>query len=375
MLFSDNSTNNLNGRNLFLQDGNAGITVRFAANHTFPIGTDLEVAVSGLELSEFNGLLQVNNVPLANAGSQGAGTLPTPRSTTVAQLLANAEAWESTLVKIDPAALTGAATLGNNLTVTDPSGSVSLFTFNTATFASTPVPSGNIALTAIVSSFNGPQLVIRNASDVVGGNTGGGGGGGGELITAAELRTLFAGGATAVPAGKTIEGVVISDFTPQNITGRNLVLQTGESGIVVRLTANHSFPLNANLRVNIGGLELSEFNGLLQINNVPNANASSSGAGTSPTPREATVQQILANAEAWESTLVRISNATFSGANTYEGTLNVTDGSGSTIFMFTRGQATFAATSRPTTPVTLTAILGQFNDLQLNLRNLADVVQ
>lgn len=372
IVISDFTTRNLNSRNLVLQDGNAGILIRFAADHSFARGTDLEVTVSGLELSEFNGLLQVNNVPLGNAGNQGAGTEPTPREVTVATITANPNSYESTLVSILNASLSGAATLGSNLTVTDASGAMPMFNFSSSTFASVPVPTNAVTVTAIVGDFNGVQLNLRDGDDIDGGNGGGGGGGDPVAVTAAELRDLFAGGAGLVPANRFIEGIVVSDVAAGNTTNRNLALQTGESGIIIRFAEAHTYPLSQSLRINIGGLELSEFNGLLQVNNAPIANVTNNGAGTAPTPREATIAEIAANAEAWESTVVLITGATISGSSVYDGLLSVSDATGS-IGMFTRAQADFAGEAIPSGTVELTAVVSQFNDVQIFIRNLDDV--
>mgnify|MGYP005991170907 CR=1 FL=1 len=359
IVISDFTTSNINSQNLVLQDGNAGILIRFTSDHSFARGTDLEVTVSGLELSEFNGLLQVNNVPLGNAGDQGAGTEPTPREVTVATINASPNDYESTLVSVVDATISGAATLGNNLTVTDASGSIPMFNFNSATFGNVAVPADAVTVTAIVGDFNGVQLNLRDADDV-GGGGGGGGGGDPEAITAGELRDLFAGGAGFAPADRFIEGVVVTDVDNGNITGRNLAIQTGESGIIIRFTDNHTFPLNQSIKVDVSGLELSEFNGLLQVNNVPNANATDNGAGMAPEPREATIAEIVANAEAWESTVVVIEDATISGGSTYDGNLSVTDPSGLVISMFTRGAASFSEEAIPSGAVTLTAVVSQF---------------
>ncbi|HRF42487.1 MAG TPA: DUF5689 domain-containing protein, partial [Saprospiraceae bacterium] len=90
-------------------------------------------------------------------------------------------------------------------------------------------------------------------------------------------------------------GVVISDRVNNNWTTRNIALQDGASGIIVRFSADHTFNVGDSLVINIGGVELSEFSGLLQLNNVPIANATRPGAGTLPTPRVATIAQVLAN--------------------------------------------------------------------------------
>jgi hypothetical protein len=75
------------------------------------LGDEVEIAISDVELSEFNKLLQVNNVPLPNATKKSSGNTLTPRTATIAEIIANFNAWESTLVKIANVTITGGATL------------------------------------------------------------------------------------------------------------------------------------------------------------------------------------------------------------------------------------------------------------------------
>ncbi|MGB3546165.1 MAG: DUF5689 domain-containing protein, partial [Saprospiraceae bacterium] len=338
IVISDRSTSNLNARNLFIQDGEFGIVLRFAANHSFNLGDRIEVGISGLELSEFNGLLQINNVPLANAEVQNTGNTVTPRVATIAQIIANNEEWESTLVTVEDATFTGGPTFSGGVTLMDGTGSLDIFTLFGATFADINLPTEAGDVTAIISEFNTDQLILRNLDDVEADTGGGGGGGGGGDVTqisVGAVRDLFNGVATTAPANRFIRGVVISDAASGNITGRNLVLQDGERGIVVRFSDVHEFALNEDIRIDIGGLEISEFSGLLQINNVPNANATSFGVAAPVTPREITLNELIDNGEEWESTLVKVNGATLSGSSTYNGSINVTDGT-ATFAMFTR---------------------------------------
>lgn len=368
VVISDRSTANVDGRNIYLQDATGGIVVRFAATHTFNLGDLVEVNVAGQELSEFNGLLQINTAN-ERALSVGVGTLPTPRTATVAEINANKEAWESTLVKVVDATLTGGATYSGTRQVVDATGSVVLFTRTQATFASEAMPTGTVSIIAIVSEFNVPQLVIRGTGDVSGG---GGTGGDPVLMSTADLRALFTGTTTTAPTLRKIKGIVISDRTNVNWATKNLVIQDGNAGIVVRFTADHTFNLGDEIEVNVSSQELSEFNGLLQVNNVPNANAVLVGPATLPAPRSATIAEIVANAEAWESTLVKISNATIVEGGTYSGSKTLNDGTG-TIVLFTRSQATFAGSNVPTGTVNIVAVVSQFNDPQVIIRNLSDI--
>ena len=79
VVISDGGNGNTTGRNLVLQDDSGGIIVRFADNHSFALGEDIEIIVSGEELSEFNGLLQVMcsaRLILANGADPALGSVP-----------------------------------------------------------------------------------------------------------------------------------------------------------------------------------------------------------------------------------------------------------------------------------------------------------
>lgn len=371
---SDDNAGNWVGQNLVLQDGTAGIVVRFSDFHNFSLGDEIEVSVSGHELSEFNGLLQVNNVPVGNAALIGPAGQPDPRVTTVSELLANAEAWESTLVRLNGITMSGGGVYNGSVTISDASGSISMFTRSGANFANAALPTGTVDLIAVVSQFNDPQLIIRNLDDVIGG--GGNTGGDPEATTALALREAFANGSALAPAGKKIRGIVISDKDAGNITERNLVLQDTSGGIVIRFTGDHGYALGEEIEVIVSNQELSEYNGLLQVNNVPNNQAVSFGNGTLPTPREVTVDELLTNMEgdqSWESTLILIKNATIGGNSTFSGNTTLTDATGS-IALYTRSQADFANSAVPSGEVDVIAIVSEFNDAQVNLRNASDVI-
>ncbi len=370
-VISDKDSGNWDGRNLVIQDETAGIVVRFADDHNFALNEEIEVVISGQELSEFSGLLQVNAVPNNFANRMGAGTAPEPKVATVAEIIGNAENWESTLVTIRQASITGNSTYQGSTTVSDATGSIAMFTRNDATFSTSPVPAGTVDMTVIVSQFDDPQVLIRNLDDV----QGEGPIDGGEVnqISIKEIRDLFTAGSSAVPTNRKIKGVVISDATTGNLNGQNVVIQDETAGIVVRFTDDHPLQLGEEVEVVVSGQELSEFNGLLQINNVPVSNATVLGVGSLPAPRVAKIMEIINNLEAWESTLVEVQEVTISGEEgTYQGSTTVSDATGS-IAMFTRNDASFASAALPAGPVTITAIVSQFEDPQLALRNIDDI--
>jgi hypothetical protein len=174
-----------------------------------------------------------------------------------------------------------------------------------------------------------------------------------------------------IPSGKTVTGTVISDKDNGNTDPKNLVIQDTTGGIVVRFTSNHSFALGDVVTVNLSGVTLSAFNGLVQATNAATSIATKVGTGTI-TPRVTTVSNLLANSNAWESTLVTIQSANITGGTTYSGTKSITDATGS-INHFTRSTASFSGTTMPVGTFNFTGVVGNFNGAQLSIRNTTDV--
>jgi hypothetical protein len=165
---------NFNAQNLTMQDGTAGITVRFAAAHSFTEGDEIEVSLQGQQVSVFNNLLQVSNtsgIPLTNAAKVGTAPLAF-RTITIAEL--NAGQFESQLVMINGVRF---PTANGTLTYASNSGNVQLsdgtntstFRSNTGvTWASTILPPGtNLTVKGIASVFGTTrQLLPRKTSDL-----------------------------------------------------------------------------------------------------------------------------------------------------------------------------------------------------------------
>ncbi len=197
------------------------------------------------------------------------------------------------------------------------------------------------------------------------------------LINTAELRSLFTGATTSAPNGKKITGIVISDRTTGNLNGQNIYLQqgNGKAGICVRFTASHAFNLGDSIDVEVSGQEISEYRGLLQLNNVPLSYASLVASGKSITPRATTLADINTNYEAWESTLVQVTGITsITGGNngTWSGSVTINSGANSLV-IFTSSFAGFANVAYPSNPQRITGYLTPFNTTkQMALRAASD---
>lgn len=257
---------------------------------------------------------------------------------------------------------------------------------NFSKFFNYKVPSGNGSITGIYSRFNAtPQLSLRDTSDVklynprciIGGGTTPGFG---DLISIDSLRKMFNANSTAPLGNYQISGIVISDKGTMNIDSKNLILQDGMKGIVLRFTSSHPFAQGDSILVNVKGAFLIDFNSWLQVSgaNFPISNAALKSTNKNVNPRILTIAQINANFENYESTLVKIIAATASGGAYYtKATSNtsrtLTDGTGAMI-LFTAKSATFGNSPLPLGAHSWTGILSQFGvDKHFSIRNESDV--
>lgn len=276
----------------------------------------------------------------------------------------------------EPAAIQSAT----NRQVQDCNGKqMALRTSGYAKFQAEKIPEGNGYVTALYSRYNNsPQLYIRHPNDLVlnqdrcNGSTAID-----EPVTIADIRSLVTSPADSIVslASYMITGVVISDKGSGNIVTSNIVLQDNSAGIVVRFSGTPSYAQGDSLLIDITGGKLSWYANLLQISGVSTSKVSKLGIGKQVTPRVVTIAEVLSNYPLWESTLVKIKNATVVGGGTFSGNKTISDGTAS-MTMYTRSAATFAAEPVPTGAAHFTGILGIFGSThQLLLRSYADVEQ
>ena len=264
-----------------------------------------------------------------------------------------------------------------NRVVTDCNqGEVDLYTSGYAFFAGALTPGGKGTITAIYKIFSGdPELIIRNQNDVdMTGPRCGSGSGITILKTIQEIKDTASASTITLPVGWTIRGTVITDVDAGNITPKNIAIQEGLSGIIVRFTSNNSaLHLNDSVQIEIGGYDLYYYNGVLEVDNVDNARATPLGTGTI-VPNVVTISQINANLDAFQSTLVELTGVTITGSTTFSGTTTVTQ-AGETIPLYTDSQyANFKSDPLPTGTVNLVGLVNVHNSAaELKMRNASDV--
>lgn len=399
-------------KTLVIEDASGGIEVKFNDGFLYtdyPVGRKICIRCKDLILTDYNGVTQLTGSLVESGGALDAFGLTesqvrthltkgtnsaqpkTPKKITLSDLN---QSLISTLIQIDSVQFIAADTVKTyadartlnslNRTLEDCSGKkLVVRTSGYANFASALTPSKRVSVTGVLGIFGTTyQLYLRDLNDIKGGSarctagtTGGGGTGNEVLRDISSIRDLYVSGSkVTAPDNIKIKGVVISDRAGKNLNGQNVYIQDGSAGIVVRFGATHSFDLGDEIEVVISKQEISDFNKLVQVNNVPLANGKLLRKSQSVTPREATVADINSNYDKWESTLVRIKNATITGGATLSGNRTVNDGTG-TIAMFTQTGATFAGVTTPAGTVTITAIVSDFNGKQIILRNATDIQQ
>jgi hypothetical protein len=274
-------------------------------------------------------------------------------------------------------ALQPSITSATNITLEDCDGNkIVLRTSGYASFQGANLPKGKGRIKGIYSTFNNiPQLFIRDTSDVDFSSERCQGGGGNPgvvpLIRLDSLRKLYKG--TGVKLGSyRVKGVVISDAPNKNVTAGSVVLQDGSSGIVVYWGGTLDYSLGDSLVLDVTGDSLIMYQGALELKRSLGATKPAPIlVGKQVVPNELTIAQLNADFSNYESTLVKIVNASVMSGGTYSGSKTLTDGTGN-IVLYTSPGALFSSQLVPSFPKTYVGIVTPFTGTvtkELKLRN------
>jgi len=146
VVISDATAKNISSGNIVLQDGDRGIKLYFgssAATSNFTMGDSLVVDVTGGTLQEYNGAMEISLSSSAlPSAAIATGKMITPKELTVADIASQLPDIEYTLVTVKDATVPG-GTFSGNKTLTDATGSMTLYTSSSATFATPSIPRKN----------------------------------------------------------------------------------------------------------------------------------------------------------------------------------------------------------------------------------------
>jgi hypothetical protein len=182
-----------------------------------------------------------------------------------------------------------------------------------------------------------------------------------------------------VPAGtKKIRGVIISNNANEAVGNFRLQDESGSGLYLYTTIGSPVYPLGTVIEIDAAGVgELILFNGDLELKSVPKEKINVVPVTLSILPRTATCAQILANRNAWASSLVKINNLssiTQTNTNSTGTTYTLTDGTGS-LSMFVR---TASGISVNTTGRSITGYISIFKTAtqdatQIGIRSAADI--
>ena len=254
-------------------------------------------------------------------------------------------------------------------------------------FSNTPFENGNIL--AVYTVYNSTkQLVLRDTTDFV--RTGNP-----RCIPIAvyspadiqTLRNIFTGSNTPVGQDVLITGVVISSIKDSNNLEKNLTIQDGTAGIVVRLASTSpNFAKGDQVSIKISSADILQrfSNGSLQIGTIQNAKVTKIASNIPVTPQVITIAELNANFNNYESELIQVNNVSISGGllinsvYTYSGTITFSDNTGNiSCFIRPANLAPSAEFVNQPYPTSSVSVVGYTNlnagTKQLIIRNTADV--
>jgi Family of unknown function (DUF5689) len=182
------------------------------------------------------------------------------------------------------------------------------------------------------------------------------------VTSIANVRGLYQGANLDITTSLRIRGIVTSS-NPQ-VNTNNIWVQDATAGIVVRFATanNNAIKRGDEVVIELNGGQFTAFNGLLQVQNVPNANSTVIDENnTLPAPQVVTVAEF--NTGNYEGKLVRINSVGFvdaDGTLTMSGSRTISDGTNTTTVR-TESGASFSGTAMPLGIGTITGLAGEFN--------------
>ncbi len=166
VVISDAANRNVSSGSIVLQQGDKGILIYWGGELDYKIGDSLIIDVTGDSLILYQGALEIKKnlgssrpTPVANNRSVS------PKELTIAKLNIDFLAYESTLVKIREAVVLGGGTYGGSKTLSDGTGSITMYTSFGAVFADVQVPTIPKTYIGIVTPFTGSitkEIKLRN---------------------------------------------------------------------------------------------------------------------------------------------------------------------------------------------------------------------
>jgi hypothetical protein len=210
----------------------------------------------------------------------------------------------------------------------------------------------------------------------------------GNIITIDSLRNIYTFFDSTFVDDFSVYGVISADEVSGNLY-KNLYLQDGTNGILLKLTSSSSntFFMGDSVRVSLKGSTIAMYKNMIQLDNVdPEINLIKQGDGSQVQPKIVTISELAITGiyTPYQAQLIQLNDVEFicsEVCNTYGDPINqsnqnrtLTDTLGNTIIVRTSGFSSFAGTNLQQGKGSFIALVTQFNStVQLTMRQLGDL--
>ena len=215
----------------------------------------------------------------------------------------------------------------------------------------------NVSLKASTAADTAIDFAQGVEKDFNAGSTDGGNGGGttttpvgGQAMTIAEMLSLKG----VFASGSTIEGVVISNRSLDNLTSKKgMYIQDETAAIQFYLAADHDFAFGDKVQVDITGVTIGAYNGAVQISGLALDKITKVSSGNTVTAKTVTMADYLANK--YEGQYIALEGVQVAASDLskkfVEGaahtSINMVDAAGNTFVVFSSKYAAYGSQTVP----------------------------
>jgi hypothetical protein len=161
-VISDLSKGNVSPGNFIVQDASRKGIILYLSNGSYSLGDSLIIDPGGARLQLYNGAMELTGLTASKISKLAAGKMVPPTQLTLAQLQASFAQYESVLVKVVNATVTGGGTYSGNKTLSDGTATISLYTASSATFSGMNVPATPKTFVGIATLYTPNEIKLRD---------------------------------------------------------------------------------------------------------------------------------------------------------------------------------------------------------------------
>jgi hypothetical protein len=161
-VISDLTKGNVSAGNFILEDGSRKGIILYISSGAYKMGDSLVIDASGGKLQLYNGAMELTGVGSSKVTKSATGREVAPFQLTIAKLNAAFADYESVLVRVVNAGVSGGGTYSGNKQLNDGTGTISLYTAPGATFSGTSVPATSKTFTGIATLYTPNEIKLRD---------------------------------------------------------------------------------------------------------------------------------------------------------------------------------------------------------------------